>query len=187
MGTMGIGDIGGPSINIKRKFRWTFRVDFEGSTCKLRSVPDSFVKLAARPNIDIEETEINHLNGKTWIPGKGTWQTVEVTYYDVGTNGNEPLFNWLATIYDYTNPIQLNQASKRSDYAGNGVLKLYDGCGEVMEIWQLQDMWCKAINFGELDYASSEECTIAVTLRYSNVKYQSFCPAFTPKGCCSSC
>jgi len=56
-----------------------------------------------------------------------------------------------------------------------------------LETWQLQHMWPTAINFGELDYSSSEEATIELTLRYSDVKYRSFCPAFDPFACCDGC
>ena len=182
---MGIGVIGQPDIVFKRKFRWTFEIQ---GFCNNQSnlVPEYFVKLASRPNLEIEETEINHLNAKMWIPGKASWQTISLTYIDVAHEQMQSLYNWLATMYDFTDPIGLKQGN-RKDWDATGVLTMYDGCGVALEQWQLKHLWPTEINFGELDYSSSEECTIELTLRYWDVIYSSFCPAFTPKACCSGC
>lgn len=181
---MGMGQLALGNVVFKRKFRWTFKVD---DFCNGTEIPEHFVKLASRPNLSIEETEINFLNGKMWIPGKGSWETITVTYYDVATDLNRELYNWLATVYDYTDPVNLRQASQSRDYSGTATLVLYDGCGSPLEKWTLGDIWPQAINFGELDYSSSEECTVELTLRYSEVAFESCCPAFVPKACCSPC
>lgn len=180
---MGLGKLGGENVIHKRKFRWTFEVRRQGGAVG-GDVPANFVKLASRPNISIEETEINFLNGKTYIPGKGTWETITVTYYDIAGNDNVPLWSWLAHVYNYTDPVNLQQNARRNCYAGIGVCTLYDGCGAPLERWALGDCWPQAVNFGELDYASSEEVVIEVTIRYANVTYTNLCgqqPEFT---CC---
>jgi hypothetical protein len=181
---MGIGALGFNNLIFKRKFRWTLRI-FD--ICGGQEIPKDYVKLAARPNITIEETEINHLNAKTWIPGKGTWETITVTYYDVATIDIKPLYDWLATVYDFVDPVALKQGSIRADYAGKAELVLYDGCGQELEIWTLGDVWPQAINFGELDYSNSEEVTIELTLRYSDVAYEPICPSFNIESCCTPC
>lgn len=186
--SMGLGRIGGDNVIMKRKFRWTFSV-----TRKDGDVPASFVKMAKRPSIEIEETEINYLNGKTWIPGKGTWQAIEVTYYDVsvqgggGGGGNENLWKWLASVYDFTEHVDLHQSSKRTCYGGEGLITLYDGCGSEMEKWTLYDCWPQNVDFGELDYSSSEEVNITVTIRYANVSYQSMCGSNWKAPKCCGC
>ncbi len=188
---MRIGQIGTGSVLHKRKFRWTVEVLKGFGNDAVVLVPEDYVKLASRPNITIEETEIHHLNAKTYIPGKGTWETITVTYYDVavqGGDGNTGLFTWLANVYDYTNPVTLKQNSIRTNYSANCICTLYDGCGAALEQWVLADSWPTAVNFGELDYSSSEECTIEVTLRYSNVAYTSLSSCVgTPAPNCVSC
>jgi hypothetical protein len=182
---MGMGHLGGPTLVFKRKFRWTFEIkEICQSSGGTGEVPPHYVKLASRPNISIEETEINYLNAKTWIPGKATWETITVTYYDVATNENSKLYTWLATVYDFTSPLTTHQGKHRGDYSGTGMLYLYDGCGVALELWTLKDVWPQAINFGELDYSSSEEATIELTLRYSQVSYEALCPAFDIEPCC---
>lgn len=182
---MGIGVVGGTDIVFKRKFRWTFEI--LGFCNNIKNViPEHFVTVASRPNLSVEETEINHLNAKTWIPGKAEWETISVTYMDVAHSSQQMLWNWLATVYDFTDPINLRQG-ERGDWNATGLLSMYDGCGVLLESWQLQRMFPTEINFGELAYDSSEIATIELTLRYSDVLYKSYCPAFQPTACCSGC
>jgi hypothetical protein len=182
---MGIGVIGQPDIVFKRKFRYTFELfGFCGNESNV--VPEHFVKVAARPNLEVEETEINHLNAKTWIPGKASWQTITVTYYDVANEDMQFLYSWLATVYDFTDPVGLKQGERR-DWNASGVLSMYDGCGTLLETWEMQRTFPTGIDFGDVDYATSDIAEITLTLRYSDVKYRSYCPNFQPKPCCTGC
>lgn len=191
---MGMGLLSSTNAIFKRKFRWTFQVDDICSGSKNYSIPESFVKTASRPNLTIEETEINFLNGKMWIPGKGSWETVTITYYDLSdggggdvTSGMQALYSWIATVYDFTKGEDvLWQASNRREYAGVATLTMFDGCGNPLEAWFLRHAWPQAVNFGELDYSSSEECTIELTLRYSHAEYNNIC-GLNPDPCCSGC
>jgi len=182
---MGLGRIGERSIVFKRKFRWTFEV-FDICGLGGDRIDPSFVKLASRPNISFEETEINYLNGKDWFPGKGTWETITVTYIDAAVDDLRPLYRWLASVYEFNNPVTLKQGS-RNNWAATGVLTLFDGCGSEIEVWEMGNMWPQAINFGELDYSDSEFVTVELTLRYSNVFYQNLCPGFQIETCCTGC
>jgi hypothetical protein len=205
MGTginMGLGVLSNANTIFKRKYRWTFSLE---TGCG--KIPETIVKVANRPQIDIDETEINYLHGKMWIPGKAAWQTTSVTFYDVlvqdgsgGENDISNLYRWLSTVYAFHDSKGLHQSSVKGSgmnsggggYAGTGTLNLYDGCGSVLETWVLRHVWPTSISFGELDYASSDEATVEVTLRYSEVEYnkkKNGCQAaFAPCSCvgCSS-
>ena len=182
---MGMGVIGRPDITLKRNFRWTFEVSgFCGSDAN--KISESFVKVAARPSLDVDEIEINHLNAKMFLPGKATWDTLSVTYYDAATDEMRNLWNWLVTVHEFTDPVNLRQGTKK-DWAATGVLNMYDSTGGLIESWQLLNMFPKAVDFGELAYDDGEVSTIALTLRYSDVKYRSYCPDYTPVGCYTSC
>jgi len=192
---MGLGTIGQPNIVFKRKYRWTMSF-----ICPCKAIiKEHLVKVSSRPNISIEETEINYLHGKMWIPGKGTWETISVTFYDIADNtnienGTIGLYTWLATVYNFMDDKGLHQASKKGTedagsqgYAGKATLKMYDGCGGEMEQWVLSHAWPQAINFGELDYSSSEEATVEVTLRYASAEYKNLCSSQQPAPCCGGC
>lgn len=180
---MGIGRLGDPDIIHKRKFRWTFGIHFCGSN---RTVKPSFVKTAARPDLTIEETDINFLNEKTWIPGKAAWEPITVTYYDVNSTENVDLLSWLASVYDFTSECR-HMNAKRQDYSGTATLRMLDGCGNIMEIWTLQDAWPTSIKFGDLDYASSEVSEIELTLRYSKVTLDNRCGGQITRCPCTGC
>lgn len=182
--SMGIGPLGFSNLVFKRKFRYTFSLS---NICGNLSVPPHYVKTASRPNLEIEEVELNFLNAKTWIPGKGSWQTMTVTYIDVATNTAAPLFNWLASVYNFTNPVTLEMGSHRSDYTATANLNILDGCGNLIETWTMGDVWPTGINFGDLDYSSSDLCEIELTMRYSQVQYTPVCPEFTINSCCTPC
>lgn len=183
--SMGIGRLGDKDLSIKRKFRWTLQIKpyCTGS----RSIGPNFVKVAARPNYDIEETELNFLNAKTWIAGKLTWQSITATYIDAGSQDLQALYQWIGQNAQLNDNINFQQGTSFQDYCGDAFLVLYDGCGRAMEQWKLFNVWPQAVNFGELDYSSSEEVTIELTLRYDQVCYQGYCPEVTFNPCCSPC
>ena len=172
---MGLGSLGAPTAMFKMKFRWTFTISFCNGTI---SIPSDFVKVGARPNLDIEEQQIDFLNGRMWIPGKASWQNITVTYYDVAAASNTTinnLYSWLASVYNILDPVNLQMGTPLNRYEGNGLLFLYDGCGNAVEGWELGHCWPQAINFGDLDMTSADHVTIELTLRYSQVQYQNYC------------
>lgn len=180
---MGIGPLGAPNVIIKRKFRWTIEI-----TTPCGYIPPYACKTSARPNIEIDETELHFLNGVTWLPGKAKWQPIQVTYYDVaGDTGFQSVMNWLCTLYEFQNPVMLRQ-SEKAGWAGTALLTMYDGCGTPLEFWLLGSVFPQQVNFGELDYSQGEFCTVELSLRYSDVQYLGACGGqFIPQSCCAGC
>lgn len=196
---MGIGSMAySPNLIFKRKFRWTFEVlDVCGGGNSIGYIPPSYVKLANRPNISFDETEINYLQGKMFIPGKATFETITVTYYDVTPVNDDTilnLYNWIGSVYDFLgpegtvfNPKMSSFASGPGSYGGTGVLTMFDGGGEALEQWTLSQCWPQSVNFGDLDYASSDECNIELTLRYTFAKWENLCGNAQPNPCYKGC
>ena len=100
------------------------------------------------------------------------------------------LYDWAATIYDFqkygANEIGLSQSEKKG-WAGEGLLALYDGCGKVVEKWTLKGCFIQAINFGDLDYSSNDECTIEITVRYDKAYMDTTSCGIIPNGQCMGC
>lgn len=180
MVAMGIGALGAPNIILKRKFRFTLEIS---TPCGY--VPRHYVKVASRPSLDIEETEINFLNAVTWLPGKARWQPINVTYHDTSSADMSGLWSWIATVYNFTDPIGLSQ-SEKPGWNGTALLTMYDGCGSPMERWLLGSVWPQSVNFGELAYEDSGTSEIQLTLKYSEVRYQGICGP-NPSPCCVGC
>lgn len=181
---MGIGEIGKADKIFKRNFRWTMQFTIP---CEDGVIPEYYVKTAGRPQIEIDEHELHFLNGVTWIPGKGKFQSLSVTYYDVAHRDMVGLYNWVLSVYDFNNPTDLHQSEKRG-WSGFGVLNMYEGCGNLIESWGFDSCWPQSINFGNtLAYDDGEISTIELTIRYSQLYYKSHCGMPQPKGCCIGC
>jgi hypothetical protein len=184
---MGIGPLGTlAGLTLKRKFRWIFGVKGICVGGQKLDVPETFVKSANRPNITFDEQEIHFLHGKMFIPGKATFETATVTYYDVtldeGGDPLRPLYTWISSVYDFmspaggiVNPRMGKNAFGPQGYGGTGLLTMLDGTGKALETWTMFDCWPQAVNFGELDYSSAEDATIELTLRYQFAKWQGYC------------
>lgn len=194
MANMGLGFLGDRNLVFKQQNHFTFRIE---QICGNLIVPDSTVKTAARPSLTVDPVEINFLNAKDWIPGKAEWNEITVTYLDVAAgSGVAPperggqminLFSWLASVYDFTDPVRLYMGPKRTAYTGVGVLTMYDAGGTPLEQWEMGNMWPTSINWGNLDYATGEIAEIELTLRYSNVRYTPLCPGGRITPCYQSC
>ena len=193
---MGIGPLN--NVAFKRKYRWLFSVENIGGDQGFK-ISGKYVKTAKRPNITIDDgTEINFLNGKTYLPGKATFDAIDFTYYDVAVQGDATVGNllrWVNRVYNFSapaggEPTQI-AATQRSyaytidgqGYAGTGKLLLLDGCGYALEQWTLVNCWPTKIDFGDLDYKSSEECDITLSIRYSFATYQSHCSPTVAEAC----
>jgi hypothetical protein len=193
MADMGIGFLGNPGTVFKRKFRWTF--ELQGTVAG--NIPPMFVKKSKRPKVGTDDKKIDFLNGTTWIPSKYTPEELSVTYYDVGysasaggvnADGNQvvrgvaALYSYIATLYDIQDPKRMNQSSAPAGYCAKyGILNMLDGCGSVIETFTYNQPWPKSIDFGDLDYGSSDECNIELTMRYQSFKYTAGVCAVQPK------
>lgn len=179
---MGIGKLG--TTQLKRKFRFLFSIDYCNFT---KNVPPDYVKTASKPSFTVEETQLDFLNERIWIPGKGIWDTVAVTYYDAADQTALNLYNWIASVYDFSNTCRF-QNSNPDDYGGTGQLISLDGCGNVLDWWTMFSMWPQNVKFGDLDMSSSDVNMIELTLRYAGADYQSICPSGSVTPCaCSPC
>jgi hypothetical protein len=182
---MGLNQLGNnPDLIIKRKFRW----QFTATTCNnSQTIPPYYLKSAARPEVTMDETQIDYLNGRMWIPGKATWAELPVVFIDVTASDFAPLWGWLSSVYEFDDPTNLYMNTKPAEYQGTAYIAIYDGCGNMLELWTLNNCWPKTYKFGELAYESSDVCTIEISLRYWNVQYNNYCGVQPARCPCTSC
>ncbi len=143
----------------KRRNRWLFRINGVVAPVlpPLRS---------ARPNLGFKEMEIRHLNEDVYYPMKPDWKTINLILYDIQTTNANPVFQWLSFAYNPRNDARWTPVGG-SGFFKQANLEMYDGCGNLIEIWIFEEVWPSQINFQELDMASSEILTIDLTLRYA--------------------
>lgn len=126
-------------VVVKKGYDWRLRLagDFVGV--------EYDVKVEARPTLEIEETEINFLNSKTWIPGKAHWTDITFTF------DRQHDMELLSTLVKGTKPVTL-------------LLAMYSrGDSKLLETWELQG--------AKLISTSQVEDKFTIKVRYDSVRY----------------
>ena len=138
----------------KLKNRYVFLVD---------GIPAYLIKATNRPTIDFEEVELNHMNVKRFVKGRGTWQSIEITLYDpIVPSGAQSVMEWIRLAHE-----SVTGRDGYSDFYKKDVLiKVLGPVGDVVEQWTLKGSWIQSANFNDLDFASSDPVDIELTLRY---------------------
>ena len=156
--------------NPLRKFRW--KIDFGEKGKEV----EHYVRTFARPNMDFEQTELNFRHEKMWIAGKMTWGDISMTVLDVEESSS--FYQWVTDVYNINQGAGVTGGSVSADFAlmgrdaGPGRYKrdinliMLDGRGNDIENWKLQNVWPATVNWGDLDYTSSDTADIEVTLRF---------------------
>lgn len=190
---MDIGYISGEkgSENVfKRKFRWTLSMgnylggavgdDTEGGYMW-------YARVANRPTLTVEETQIDHLHEKHYISGKPTWETIGITIYDVkktigSSSASElSLHLWLNSVFRFSDNNQFapptgnyrsyDMGDHNLEYKKDLTLRMLDGHGATMESWILSGAWPTSTVWGDLDYSSSDTADVEITVRFDRAKF----------------
>ena len=158
----GNGSFMDKDICFKRKYRWMFYINNvcgEGSPC----LPPS---KSARPSLSFKEMDATHVVETVYFPGRPEWKPINLTLYDVKKKSN-PVIDWLKKTYEVS-----DRGAKWKPSCKGGIkidvcrIVLYDGVGETLEEWKLENVWPNNIEFGDLDYSQNDVTTIDLTLRY---------------------
>ena len=126
-------------------------------------VPAYVIKTANRPQITFEEVELNHMNVKRYVKGKGAWQTLQVTMYDpIVPSAAQAAMEWVRLSHE-----SVTGRDGYSDFYKKDVtFNILGPVGDIVEEWTLKGTWIQDASFGDLDFAASEPVEITLTLRY---------------------
>lgn len=173
---------------MSRKFRWTVEGTFPAG-----NFGPSIVKIQARPTFQIQE-EFNFLSNKQFDMTTGKWENISMTFLDCNPTDSEALFKVLSSVYNFlgsSTPEEPNMSQAGElklcmmmpDIVPKEELGVDEGMfglagGRVIsewkpfEEWILKEAWPTEINFGYLDYSSSENSDVEITWKYKHVIYQ---------------
>ena len=129
----------------------------------IEGIPAYLVKTANRPSITFEEIELNHINVKRYVKGKGAWEQLEVTLYDpIVPSAAQAVMEWVRLSHE-----SVTGRDGYSDfYKKDLTLNVLGPVGDKVEEWTLKGAFIQSANFGDLDFASSDPVDITLTLRY---------------------
>ena len=139
----------------KIKHRYIMQID---------GVPAYLIKTANRPQITFEEVQLDHMNVRRWVKGKGTWETLEVTLYDpVVPSGAQAVMEWVRLSHE-----SVTGRDGYSDFYKKDItINVLGPVGDKVEEWTLKGAWIQSANFNDLDWGSgTDPVDIAITLRY---------------------
>lgn len=120
------------------------------------------VESAARPSLDVAAVEIPFLNTSTWVAGRYTWQTMNVTFRDcIGPSTSQALMEWVRLCAESVT----GRMGYAAGYKRDCELEMLDPTGAVVQKWILKGVFLTNTNFGSLNYGQGGVATITATLR----------------------
>ena len=140
----------------KRVNRFIFR--FPSSL----GINEWYVTSGKRPSAKINVTEIPFLNTSTYVAGRFTWDTIQVTFKDpIGPSASQALMEWFR--------LHAESVTGRMGYAAGYKkdidLEMLDPTGVVVEKWILYGTFLTDVNFGALSYSQDALADITASLR----------------------
>lgn len=129
------------------------------------------VKDATRPKVTFDEITLDVYNSKVYLAGKHVWETMTLTLRDDASGNVQRLVGQqLQKQLDF---FEQSGAASGQDYKFTVNVEVLDGGNgaqvpNVLETFELYGCFVTNADYGDLNYATSEEATVALTIRYDN-------------------
>jgi len=154
------------------KLKYRFRVSFEnfGLGTTVTELTKQVVDFA-RPSVNFNPQTIEVYNSQIRYAGKPSWETTTVNIRDDALgNVSKLVGEQIQKQFDF-----LEQASAISgiDYKFITRCEITDGGNgtaspAILETWELYGCFLSQVNYGEINYASSDPVQIALTIQFDN-------------------
>jgi len=130
----------------------------------IEGIPAYLIKTANRPSIAFETIELDHINVRRYVKGKGAWEELEITLYDpVVPSGAQAVMEWVRQHHE-----SVTGRDGYSDFYKKEIrFNLLGPVGDKVEEWVLHGCFIQTANFNDLDFANGTDVVdINLTLRY---------------------
>lgn len=157
------------------KLKFRFRLSFinfgvsQGQTIELtKQVQD-----VKRPSVTMEPVTIDVYNSKVYFAGKPSWETITIMLRDdAGGNVSKLVGEQIQKQFDFQ---EQSSAASGIDYKFQLLLEILDGGNGAntpvtLESWQLYGCFLTQVDYGEMNYATNEQATIGLTVRFDNAE-----------------
>ena len=139
-----------------RKNRWIVRFPSD------LGISEWTLKSAARPTINQKETEIQFLNTSTWVVGRYTWDSLNLTFRDfIAPSTSQALMEWVRLCSESVT----GRPGYAAGYKRDLELEMLDPAGCIVQKWILKGCFLTNVEFGDLNYSQDDVATITATLR----------------------
>lgn len=147
-----------------RKNRWVMRFPSD------LGIQEWYLSSASRPSVQQNSTEIQFLNTSTYVAGRYTWQTINVTFRDpIGPSASQALMEWFRLHSESVTGRQGYAAGYKRDIE----LDLLDPTGVVVQKWILKNCFLTNLSGGDLSYSDDgiAEMTATIQMDYAILAY----------------
>ena len=130
----------------------------------IEGIPSYLIKAANRPSIQFDTIELDHINVKRYVKGKGAWQTIDITLYDpVVPSAAQAVMEWVRLSHE-----AVTGRDGYSDFYKKDVtFNLLGPVGDVVEEWTLKGAYIQNAAFNDLDWGNgTDPVDITLTLQY---------------------
>jgi hypothetical protein len=154
------------------KLKYRFRVIFENfGVSTPRTELTKQVMDFTRPSVSFEEMVLDIYNSKIKLAGKHSWDDLTCNLRDdAGGQVSRLVGEQLQKQLDF-----MEQASAASgiDYKFLTRFEVLDGGNGTfepvaLETWEIYGCYLKAVNYNDMNYATSEAATVAMTIAFDN-------------------
>lgn len=155
------------------KLKYRFRVTLLGFGASASTELTKQVSDVTRPKVNFEEITLDIYNSKVYLAGKPSFETVTINLRDDASGEVQKLVGQqIQKQFDF-----LEQASARSgiDYKFTTRIEVLDGgnatlAPRVLETITLFGCFLTNADYGDLNYATNEAATVALTVRFDNME-----------------
>ncbi len=171
----GIPGVGNGILMPMRKNLW--RVTFQGIAANQGDSKDLSMQATniTKPNTTWEQIEVHRYNSVAYVAGKHTFEPVSLTVEnDIGTKAGAIIMDQMEAqqqLVGADGPY-LASAASASAYKFGTKLEMLDGEDRVLERWIMEGCWFTSVDFGDLDYSSSEASQIIMQIRYDHARLE---------------
>ena len=129
----------------------------------IEGIPAYLIRTANRPTITFEEIELDHINVKRYVKGKGAWETLDITLYDpIVPSGAQAVMEWVRLHKE-----SVTGRDGYSDFYKKDItFNVLGPVGDKVEEWTLKGAYISAATFGDMDWATEDPVQIELTLKY---------------------
>jgi hypothetical protein len=154
------------------KLKYRFRVIFEnfGVSTPRTELTKQVVDFT-RPNVTFDNIDLPVYNSTIKLAGKYQWQDLTCNLRDdAAGNVSKLVGEQLQKQLDF---MEMSSASSGIDYKFLTRFEVLDGGNGayepvVLETWLILGCYLQSVNYGDMNYGSSEDAKIALTIRFDN-------------------
>lgn len=154
------------------KLKYRFRINFENFGISTpRTELTKQVMDFTRPTVTFDPIDIDVYNSRIRMAGKHSWGDITVNLRDDALGTVSKLVGeQLQKQFDF---FEQSSAAAGIDYKFTMRCEMLDGGNgvdtvNVLETWEIYGAYLNEVNYGELNYGTSEAATIALTVRFDN-------------------